>query len=97
MERVTKADLESGALKTTWTPSFDHPNVNVADLEKIQAFPGATARDLKESFSRAVVTGILLSIADGAWDVSDEWNQLFPQLKLTGIEEFTRSYWEDAT
>jgi hypothetical protein len=31
----------------------------------------------------------------GARDVCDEWDKLLPELKLTGIEEFLTSVWQD--
>jgi hypothetical protein len=95
VDRVANAELDSGVLETSWVPSYEHPNVTVADLEKNLPSPGATAIDLKEAFSRLVISGTLLALKNGAWDVSDEWNQLLPQLKLTGIEEFVRKVWED--
>jgi hypothetical protein len=90
VETVTRADAQAGILKTSWVPAFSHPNI---DLDKIaKSLPaGANAQEV---LSKAVVTGGLLSNRD-AWDVSDEWNKLLPQLKLTGIEKFLTAVWKD--
>jgi hypothetical protein len=41
-----------------------------------------------------IIMGTLLATDGGAWDVSNEWNKLLPQVKLTGFEEFLRKHWE---
>jgi hypothetical protein len=43
---------------------------------------------------KTVLIGTLLSSAKGAWDVSDEFNQLLPDFKFTQIEEFLAQVWE---
>jgi hypothetical protein len=43
---------------------------------------------------KTVLIGTLLSSAKGAWDVSDEMNQLFPDFKFTQIEDFLTEVWE---
>jgi hypothetical protein len=39
-------------------------------------------------FSKQVVRGLTLNVADGAATVSDEWNRIFPDYKFTTVEEF---------
>ncbi|KAE9373150.1 hypothetical protein N431DRAFT_482267 [Stipitochalara longipes BDJ] len=90
VDRLPKADIEAGELKTTWIPDFSRPKRSLEDIALVPATAGLSA----DTLSRMVITGSLLAIARGAWDVSDEWNQLLPQLKLTGIEEFLRKIWE---
>jgi hypothetical protein len=82
VDRVKKEDLEAGTLKSSWVPAFDHPSMPADD-------PAAS-----EALSRYIVTGSLISIENGAWDVSEEWNQLLPLLKLTGIQEFLEKVWK---
>lgn len=79
IERVQSEDLEAGNLKTSWAPDFSHPSV---------------PKEHWEAWGKAVIIGTLFSVERGAWDVSDEWNKLLPELKLTGIEDFLASVWE---
>lgn len=90
VDRLSKADVEAGELKSTWIPEFSLPKRSSIDIAPVPD-AGAPSADF---LSRMVLSGSLLSISRGAWDVSDEWNQLLPQLKLTGVEEFLRKVWE---
>lgn len=38
----------------------------------------------------------ILSIHRGVWDVSDEWNQLLPDMKFERVEVFLRKAWGDS-
>lgn len=38
----------------------------------------------------------IVSIYQGSWEVSDEWNQIFPDYKFTKIREFLEKWWTDA-
>lgn len=40
-----------------------------------------------------VTIGILLSSTKGAWDVSDELNQLFPDYTFDKVENFLAKVW----
>jgi hypothetical protein len=40
-----------------------------------------------------LMSGILLGISAGALDVSDEWNRLLPDYKLTQAEDFLTEAW----
>ena len=42
---------------------------------------------------KMVKIGMLLSSAKGAWDVSDELNQLFPDYRFEDIESFLTRVW----
>jgi hypothetical protein len=55
--------------------------------------PTAAGENPREAISKHILSGSLLAISRGAWDVSDEWNQLLPEVKFTGIEEFLRPRW----
>jgi len=79
IEQVKIVDLEAGNLKTSWVPAFTHPSV---------------PKEQWEGFAKAVVIGSLLAFERGAWDVSDEWNTLLPELKLTSIEDFLTGVWQ---
>lgn len=45
------------------------------------------------SLLKAVLIGTLLSSVKGAWDVSDEFNQLLPDFKLIRTEKFLAKIW----
>jgi len=42
-----------------------------------------------------IPVGILLSNLKGAWDSSDEWNQLLLDCKFNSAEGFLGNVWED--
>jgi hypothetical protein len=44
--------------------------------------------------AKAVPIGMLLSSMKGAWDSSDEMNQLFPDYEFTKMEDFLTKIWE---
>ncbi|KIM98295.1 hypothetical protein OIDMADRAFT_56667 [Oidiodendron maius Zn] len=90
VDRLSGADVEAGELKSTWIPDFSRPKRSLEEIAQVPAAAGLSA----DFLARMVVSESLLAISRGAWDVSDEWNQLLPQLKLAGIEEFLRNVWE---
>lgn len=71
-------DLEAGALNTSWA------------LEKKHR---AVTDEQSSGLLTKVPLGILLSSIEGAWDVSDEFNQLFPDYKFEAMEEFLTKVW----
>jgi hypothetical protein len=72
-------DLAAGELKTDNYPRLPLPSV---------------PQDQVEAFSKMVVIGTLTAFHRGAWTVSDEWNQTFPDYKFTKVEELLKSAWE---
>lgn len=72
---LKKEDLERGELKTDNYIRVDLPSI---------------PKDQLEHFSKAATEGLLLSSSRGAWTVTDEWNQIFPEYKFTKVEEFLR-------
>lgn len=72
-------DLEVGELKTAWS---------------LEAVHKAVSNDQAQALLKMVCIGTLLSSAKGAWDSSDEMNQLFPKYEFTPIEEFLSRVWE---
>ena len=73
-------DLEAGNLYTSWAVAKKH--AAVSDEEATVLF-------------RVVTVGLLLSSVEGAWDVSDELNQLFPDYQFEMIEAFLAGVWAD--
>ncbi|KAI1459616.1 hypothetical protein F4805DRAFT_47871 [Annulohypoxylon moriforme] len=79
VDKVEVEDLENGELKTTWN---------------IKAIHQSVSEDQASALLKAVSIGILLSSTKGAWDISDELNQLFPDFEFTSIEDFLTKVWE---
>ncbi|KAI1074522.1 hypothetical protein F5B20DRAFT_563081 [Whalleya microplaca] len=79
VDKVNVEDLEAGCLKTSWGLETVH-----------QAVP----EDQASALLKAVSIGILLSSAKGAWDSSDELNQLLPDYRFTLAEDFLLKVWE---
>jgi hypothetical protein len=90
VDRLSKADVEAGILKSSWIPSFTRPNQSLDEFANLVG----PEENVQESASKMVLMGSLLAAERGSWDVSDEWNKLLPYVKLTGIEEFLRKNWE---
>ena len=86
--RLSEADVERGELKTEWIPSFT--SLSCEELARRAGMERAP----REELARKLLVGALLATRRGAWAVSDEWNRLLPGLKMTGVEEFLREYWE---
>ncbi|KAI1774506.1 hypothetical protein F4818DRAFT_442008 [Hypoxylon cercidicola] len=79
VDKVKVEDLEAGNLKTSWG---------------LKAVHQAVSQDQASALLRAVSIGILLSSSKGAWDISDDFNQLFPDYEFTSIERFLAKVWE---
>lgn len=75
---VRLADLEKGVLTASWKLEASHPSVPADQIEKMQ---------------KNVLIGTLLGGVKGAWDVSDEMNNLLPDLKFTQLEAFLTEVW----
>lgn len=78
MDLVDRADLERGELTASWRLEAKHPSMSEVE--------GA-------AMLKGVLIGMLLTSIDGAWDVSDDWNNLLPGLEFTQLEGFLRSVW----
>ncbi|KAL2207499.1 NAD(P)-binding protein [Sarocladium strictum] len=75
---VKLEDLKSGKITAPWGLERTHPSVSEEDA----------ARMLLQ-----VLIGGLLSCHEGAWDLSDEWNQLLPEVNFTKIDKFVDGLW----
>ncbi|OGM51200.1 hypothetical protein ABOM_000207 [Aspergillus bombycis] len=81
-ETVSRENLEAGRLKTSWIPMLPrHPDMQVDSNWGI--------------FSEYVIAELILGGLKGAWEVSNEWNQLLPHLKLTPVGGFLSKVWKD--
>ncbi|KAG9190552.1 hypothetical protein G6011_08640 [Alternaria panax] len=79
VEYVKSEDLAKGELKTSWLPLISHPTVT---------------EDIKESFSKQFIFMFFEAIKRGAWDVSDEFNERYPDYKFMSAEEYLTKAWE---
>ncbi|KAK7747172.1 hypothetical protein SLS62_009114 [Diatrype stigma] len=79
VEKVKVEDLEAGRLETSWG---------------LEAVHQAVSKEEASTLLKAVSIGILLSSSKGAWDSSDELNQLFPDYEFTPVEDFLAKAWE---
>ncbi|CAG9936343.1 unnamed protein product [Clonostachys rosea f. rosea IK726] len=79
IDKVSIKDLEAGDLKTSWN---------------LEAVHKAVSDEQASSLLKAVSIGILLSSIKGAWDISNEWNELLPDFKFTQAEDFLGTVWE---
>jgi hypothetical protein len=55
----------------------------------------AVSEEEAEHMLRQVTIGMLLSTAKGAWDGTNELNQLFPEYHFTAIEDFLTKVWHE--
>ncbi|KAH6697423.1 hypothetical protein F5X68DRAFT_226798 [Plectosphaerella plurivora] len=71
-------DISEGHLLTEWCPTMEHSHFSKEQVQEL---------------SRLATTNFLKGVLNGAWDVSDEWNQLLPHLKLTDAKEYLSAVW----
>ncbi|KAL2202377.1 NAD(P)-binding protein [Sarocladium strictum] len=79
VEKVSVENLKQKNVKTSWLPIFEHPSIPVEE---------------RTSMAEGMVSGMLLGIHTGAFDVTDEWNRLLPDLKMQRSEDFLTEFWE---
>lgn len=75
---MSLSDLEKGILKSPWMLEASHPSVDEAEAQAMR---------------KAVMIGMLVAGAKGAWDVGDQFNQLLPDAEFVGVEEYLRGVW----
>jgi hypothetical protein len=59
----------------------------------LEAIHSSLSGDQVEEMLKTVLIGTILSSAKGAWDVSNEINQLAPDFEFTQIEDFLTEVW----
>jgi uncharacterized phage-like protein YoqJ len=79
VEHVKNENLEAGELKTSWSLNAAH---------------SAVSKEEAEAMLKQVTIGMLLSSVKGAWEVSDELNQRFPEFKFESAEAFLGRVWK---
>ncbi|KAF3198312.1 hypothetical protein TWF106_006205 [Orbilia oligospora] len=80
VDYVSVEDLEAGDLNTSWGLEAVHHSV---------------ANDQASAMLKAVSIGILLSSTKGAWDISNNWNEIFPDYTFHAIKDFLTTVWTD--
>ncbi|CEF73961.1 hypothetical protein FGSG_01773 [Fusarium graminearum PH-1] len=78
IEWLKMEDVKAGELKTDNYPRIDLPSI---------------PKDQVEAFSKIAIVGILNAYHRGVFNVSDEWNQLLPDLKFTKVDELLERVW----
>jgi hypothetical protein len=77
IEHVSSEDVKKGELKTSWVPPVAHPAIPVE----------------QRGFAKEFVLQFFKTLHNGSWDVSDEFNQRFPDYKFMSTEEYMSKAW----
>ncbi|EOO02584.1 putative -like family protein [Phaeoacremonium minimum UCRPA7] len=80
IEWLKLKDLEAGIVKSDYL-------IPVNTLH-------ATTEDEMETVNKTATIGMLISTCRGAWDVTDEWNQILPDYEFTQVEDFLAKVWK---
>ncbi|KAK4099539.1 NAD(P)-binding protein [Parathielavia hyrcaniae] len=78
VERPKADDLRAGVVRSSWLPKPTHPSLTPEQVE---------------TQAGAMTAGILLGLAAGALQVSDEWNKLLPDVEFAKAEDFLAEAW----
>ncbi|KAL7916737.1 NAD(P)-binding protein [Trichoderma velutinum] len=78
VETIKSVQARAGRLTATWHPKMEHPTV---------------PEELRESSAKIFTAKTIVSVYQGSWEVSDEWNRVFPDYKFTTIQEFLEKWW----
>ncbi|KAJ4865579.1 NAD(P)H-binding domain-containing protein [Trichoderma breve] len=80
VETIKSVQARAGRLTATWHPKMEHPTV---------------PEELRESSAKIFTAKTIVSVYQGSWEVSGEWNKIFPDYKFTTIQEFLEKWWAD--
>ncbi|KAL5089080.1 hypothetical protein Trisim1_005937 [Trichoderma cf. simile WF8] len=78
VETIKSVQARAGRLTATWHPKMEHPTV---------------PEELRESSAKIFTAKTIVSVYQGSWEVSDEWNKIYPDYKFTTIQEFVEKWW----
>ncbi|OPB36216.1 hypothetical protein A0O28_0109920 [Trichoderma guizhouense] len=78
VETIKSVQARAGRLTATWHPKMEHPTV---------------PEELRESSAKIFTAKTIVSVYQGSWEVSDEWNKIYPDCKFTTIQEFVEKWW----
>ncbi|KAF4465899.1 hypothetical protein FALBO_7247 [Fusarium albosuccineum] len=82
IEKVQEADIEAGTLTASWFPIFKHHGIPAGQEIPVSKFT-----------TQQFIHGTM----SGAWDVSNEWNELLPHLSFATAEEYLAGIWTDGS
>lgn len=80
ISKVRYDECKAGMASLPWVPLLTHPSIPV---------------EMRQQASEAVFRGYMISVAEGGWCVSDEWNRIYPDYKFTSAEEYVRKVWAE--
>ncbi|KAH7018406.1 uncharacterized protein B0I36DRAFT_388623 [Microdochium trichocladiopsis] len=80
VERLKESDLVAGRILAKTTPTITHSSVTP---------------EQKEAFEKLLTAGFLMGAARGAYTATREWNEILPDVKFLGIEEYLRSVFRE--
>lgn len=75
--RLEAKSVQDSEFEVPWVPLTDHPALPV---------------EMRESISKVVLREYLLSVANGGWSVTNEWNRLL-DMQLTSMGDFLTKIW----
>ena len=78
MDNVSYEASKAGTAKLPWFPEVTH---------------SAVPPEMRAVVSEQATLAYMISLADGAWSVSDEWNRLLADYKFSSAEEYLGKVW----
>ncbi|KAF5009007.1 hypothetical protein FDECE_4745 [Fusarium decemcellulare] len=82
IEKVQETDIEAGTLTASWFPIIKHHGIPAGQEIPVSKFTA-------QQFIHGTMSG--------AWDVSNEWNELLPHLSFATAEEYLTGIWADGS
>ncbi|USP76689.1 uncharacterized protein yc1106_03963 [Curvularia clavata] len=79
IDHISSEDVARGEIKSSWIPPLDHPVIPPEE---------------RESFSKVFLIMFFTASKNGAWNVSEEFNEMFPEYKFMSLEEYLTKAWE---
>ncbi|RAR12491.1 NAD(P)-binding protein [Stemphylium lycopersici] len=79
IEYLKSEDVAKGVIKSSWIPPISHPTIPEGE---------------QEAFSKLFIVMFFRAIKSGAWDVSAEFNERYPDYKFMSAEEYLTKAWE---
>lgn len=79
VEYLKSEDVAQGVIKSSWIPPLSHPTI---------------PKEQQEAFSKQFLVMFFGAIKSGAWDVSGEFNERYPDYHFMSAEEYLTKAWE---
>ncbi|KAH7143719.1 hypothetical protein EDB81DRAFT_796224 [Dactylonectria macrodidyma] len=78
VDKVSYEAAKAGTAELPWCPQLTHKGV---------------PPEMRTAVSNHITLAYMTSLAEGAWSVSDDWNQLLPDYAFSSAEEYLRKVW----